>query len=420
MSTRLRQGKILSMDLQDFKNIGHFFETHIWRFWYKKPDTDMHIYGITGTNGKTTTSYLLTSILEHAHGKEKVGMLTTVSFRIAGVDEINTSKMTTLPSRKVFEYLARMKKIGVTYVVLETTSHALNQHRLAGICLDGAIILNIAREHLDYHKTMEHYAAAKEKIVSHLKKSAPLVGKQDDDFVRAMLGRAEKCGVRVVRMTADSIANAVTALAGSINKENAAAASLLARAVGISEEAIRAGVNAVTFVPGRMEMLTPSNSPLLRGRDFTVIIDYAVTPDALERLYKDVKEKTSGRVLGILGAAGLRDRGKRPDMARAVAKYADRIILTREDPWTESEEQIFQDLERGLPLLTKEELGEVSRLRWQRIVDRREAIATLIKDAKSGDVIIITGKGAERGMGIGKTVIPWNEREVIESILKDL
>lgn len=392
--------------IQDIKNIGHFFETHMWRLWYGKPDLGMRIYGVTGTNGKTTTSYLLASILEHVYGKEKVGMLTTVSFRIAGLDEINTSKMTTLPSKKVFAYFARMKQSGVRYVVLETTSHALDQYRLAGIRFDGAIILNIAREHLDYHETMEQYAIAKEKIVALLKPNAPLVGKQGDDTVRAILDRAKGRGVNVVRMTDEIIQSTATSLVGSINKENAAAASLLARAVGISENVILSGIAAVEKVPGRMEIIEASQG-------FTVIIDYAVTPDALERLYADMRKKANekqGRVLAILGAAGLRDRGKRPDMARIVAKYADRIILTREDPWTESEEQIFTDLESGLP--------EVScGLRWQRIIDRREAIATLIADAKPGDVIVVTGKGAERGMGIGKNIIPWNEREVIEEIL---
>lgn len=401
--------------IQHVKNIGHFVETHLWRVWYGRPDFGMHIYGITGTNGKTTTSYLLTSILEHAHGKEKVGMLTTVSFRIAGVDEINTSKMTTLPSKKIFAYLAQMKKAGVKYVVLETTSHALHQYRLAGIQLDGAIILNVAREHLDYHKTIEKYAAAKEKIVGLLKPNASLVGKQGDDKVCAMLDRAEKHGIKVVRMTGDVIQHATTPLAGSVNKENAAAASLLARAVGVSDEAIRAGINEVKFVPGRMEMIEAPQG-------FTVVIDYAVTPDALERLYKDIREKAKGRILAILGAAGMRDRGKRPDMARAVAKYADRIIVTREDPWTENEDQIFEDLEQGLPPIAPAKGGAKggSLPLWQRIPDRREAITTLLKDAKPGDIVILTGKGAERGMGIGKEVIPWNEREVVEEILKKI
>lgn len=390
--------------MQKLKNIGHFFETHLWRIFYGMPDASLHIYGVTGTNGKTTTSYLLTSVLQEMYGKEKVGMLTTVSFRIAGKEEVNTSKMTTLPSRKIFAYLAKMKQAGVTHVVLETTSHALDQYRLSGVRFDGAIILNIAREHLDYHITMQQYAAAKEKIVGYLKEGAPLVGKQDDEYVRAMLDRAERKGVSVHRMTRDAINTTSSKLVGSINKENACAVTLLARALHIPDETIQKGIDAVTSVPGRMEKIEAPQG-------FTVIIDYAVTPDALERLYVDAKKETNGRILGTLSAAGLRDRGKRPDMAKAVAKYADRIVVTREDPWTEDEEQIFTDLEKGL---------EGTSVQWERVVDRKEALGILLKDAKAGDIVIATGKGAERGMGIGKDVIPWNEREIIEGIVKNL
>ncbi|MCE9643156.1 MAG: hypothetical protein K8Q97_02395 [Candidatus Andersenbacteria bacterium] len=394
--------------IQEIKNIGHFFEAHFWRAVYGIPDKGMRLFGVTGTNGKTTTSYLLASVLEQAHGKEHVGMLTTVSFRIGGKEEINETKMTTLPSRKIFSYLARMKKRGIEYVVLETTSHALDQHRIAGIQFDGAIILNIAREHLDYHATLEQYAAAKERIVHYLRIGAPLVGKQDDDYVRPMLDRAEKNGLNVVRMTDADIQSTHAELSGSINKENACAVTLLAHALKIPDTTIQVGIDAVKSVPGRMErVITPQG--------VTVIIDYAVTPDALERLYSEVKKdlKDGAKIFGTVSAAGLRDRGKRPDMARAVAKYADRIIVTREDPWTESEEQIFNDLEQGLPA---DQQGK----QWQRIVDRKEALATLLQEAKSGDVVIATGKGAERGMGIGNDIIAWNERGIIEEIVKSL
>ncbi len=387
---------------QNIKNIGHFFEAHMWRLVYGMPDVGMHIYGVTGTNGKTTTTYLLTSILEQTYGKEHVGMLTTVAFRIGNTEEINTSKMTTLPSRKVFACLARMKKAGVTHVVLEVTSHALDQHRLAGITLSGAIILNIAREHLDYHKTMKYYAAAKGKIVGMLAPHAPLVAKLDDPLVKPIGLGAKMRGMQVVWMKQSDIERTETPLVGSINKENAAAASLLAGAVGISEEYIHAGIAAVEKVPGRMEVIEKNG--------ITVVIDYAVTPDALDRLYKDMKEKTTGRLMGILGAAGLRDRGKRPDMARAAAKYADRLIITREDPWTEPEEQIFSDLEEGLT---------DTNISWERIVDRKEAIKTLIQSAKPGDYIIVTGKGAERGMALQDGIIPWNEREIVEELLRN-
>jgi len=142
-----------------------------------------------------------------------------------------------------------------------------------------------------------------------------------------------------------------------------------------------------------------------------VLIDYAVTPDALERVYKEVREQTQGKIFAVLGACGNRDRGKRPQMARAVAKYADELVLTREDPWTESEEQIFKDLEGGL--LDAE-------IKWHRIVGRREAIKYCLESAGPDDVVVVTGKGAEVGMAVGNKVTPWSEKEVILSEMKKL
>ena len=150
---------------QQLKNVYHFFQAHWWRVCFGWPGRGMKIYGVTGTNGKTTTCYVLASILREAYGKDKVGMLTTVGIWLGNKEEINETKMTTTDSRKVYRYLKEMRESGVEQVVLEVTSHALDQNRLAGLRLDGAIILNIEREHLDYHETMEKYAAAKGKIV---------------------------------------------------------------------------------------------------------------------------------------------------------------------------------------------------------------------------------------------------------------
>lgn len=389
---------------QQLKNIFHLLQAYFWRAWYGFPDKHLHLFGVTGTNGKTTTSYILASIFGEQFGVKEVGMLTTVAFRVGEKEEINQTKMTTLPSRMVFAYLQKMKWAGVTHVVLEMTSHALDQNRLAGIVLDGAIILNIEREHLDYHKTMADYAAAKAKIMNYLKPKAPLIGKADDERVNNLLEVASSAGFSVIRFTSEQAKTIDTPLAGQFNQENALAASLLAKAVTISQSAIERGVASVSFVPGRMEWIEAPQG-------FKMLIDYAVTPDALERLYMFVKNRPgfTGKVYGILGAAGLRDRGKRPDMARIVKKYTDFLVITREDPWTESEEQIFADLEQGL---------DKSDQTWQRIVDRKEALKFAINMAKPGDIIVATGKGAEVGMGIGKKVVPWSEREVIKELLK--
>lgn len=382
---------------QQFKNIYHVAQAYFWRWWFGYPDRAVTIFGVTGTNGKTTTCYILGNILRAAHGESAVGMLTTVAFWVGAQEEINETKMTTMKSRTVFRYLARMRARGVRYVVVELTSHALDQHRVEGVTLAGAIITNLAREHLDYHRTMPAYAAAKAKVVTLLAPGAPLVGKQDDDLVARILRDATQRGVRVHRFTARDAAAVTTPLRGAINKENALAAQLLMRAAGVAEAAITQGIATTTAVPGRMDWLE------LPG-DVTAVIDYAVTPDALERLYKEVRQRTSGNIFAVLGAAGLRDRGKRPEMAAAVARYADEVVLTREDPWTEDEAQIFKDLEEGL---------QGSAVTWQRIVDRREALRYCIEKARAGDIVVATGKGAERGMGIGKKIVPWNEREII-------
>lgn len=389
---------------QQLKNIYHFCQAHCWRTYYRYPDRGLKIYGVTGTNGKTTTCHLLASVLQQAYGAKCVGMLTTIAFWFGREKKVNATKLTTLPSRTVFSYLYRMRQQGVAHVVLELTSHALDQHRLAGIRLDGAIILNVAREHLDYHRTMAAYAAAKETIVALLKPAAPLVGKANDEWVRVILQRARKRMVPVHEFTTEGARAFVTLLPGVVNRENTAAATLLARALGLRSEAIERGIAQVTHVPGRMQWLAlPTGARAL--------IDYAVTPDALERLYQDLRATTVDKIYAVLGAAGQRDRGKRADMARVVARYADWLILTREDPWTESEEQIFRDLESGL---TKTQTP------WQRITDRRDALEYCLAKAGPGDVVVATGKGAETGMGIGKTVVPWNEAEVILELAEEL
>jgi UDP-N-acetylmuramoyl-L-alanyl-D-glutamate--2,6-diaminopimelate ligase len=234
------------------------------------------------------------------------------------------------------------------------------------------------------------------------------------------------------------------------------------RAAGVPEQAIKRGIDAVKSVPGRMDWI--EGEP-------RVLIDYAVTPDALERLYKDVRQQTRGKVYAVLGACGMRDRGKRPDMARVVAQYADELVLTREDPWTEDEEQIFADLEKGLlgeagvestgreetarslstslyalfarprpvpPAGGRAEINDSrtahygaklrpvsSRLAmnksfWKRIVDRREAIKYCLEKAGPEDVVVITGKGAETGMAVGKKVVPWNDKAVVLELFEEL
>ena len=538
---------------QKLKNVFHWARAHFWRAWFGFPDKGIRLYGVTGTNGKTTTCYLIDSILATEYGREKAGMLTTVGIHIGKKDVLNETKMTTLKSYEAMKYLRDMKNAGVTHAVLEVTSHALDQNRLAGLRLEGAIITNIAREHLDYHGTMEEYTAAKMRILEYIREGGSFVYKGDDEWIGAALrqipnpndqfpiksqipplrhpelaspGSKEGSAVQAMTKTmmvsymSEDAKEVVTLLPGEVNKENVLAASLLMREAGVSEDAIRRGVDAVTHVPGRMEWIAekpqtpnpptslklrgagndqsnpkpPHFAEATRGRQIPnderrlprVLIDYAVTPDALERLYRDVRQNTRGKVYAVLGACGMRDRGKRPDMARTVAQYADELVLTREDPWTESEEQIFGDLEKGLneydgcgesgdrrattpaglaqseltPLRRAPEgagfvgwisflasangwrkrpacrqiaveedgakpfAGEVRRGEnkncWRRITDRREAIKYCLEKAGAEDVVVVTGKGAETGMAIGKKVIPWNDKAVVLELFEEI
>ena len=344
---------------------------------------------------------------------------------------MNETKMTTMRSRDVFKLLQQMKDRGVERVVLEVTSHALDQHRLAGIMLDGAIILNIAREHLDYHGTMDEYTRAKVKISDYLVVGAPLV-------VNAKIQMPNKCQtnakIQIIKLATEQAKKVVTSLPGEVNKENVLAVILLARAVGVDEAIIKQGVAKVDHVQGRMEWVEINDqSPITkdqmtRWRLPRVLIDYAVTPDALEQLYQEVRTMTRGKIFAVLGACGQRDRGKRPMMARVVAQYADELILTREDPWEEEEEQIFRDLEKGLEPDagvsaaydgTAPDRRELSHAVWQRIADRRKAIKFCIDKAGPDDVVVVTGKGAETGIAIGKKILPWSDKQVIQELLAE-
>lgn len=386
---------------QQLKNIYHFLQAHVWRMWYRFPDKDLTLYGVTGTNGKTTTCHILAGVLAAAYGEDRVGMVTTINVRVGRKDAVNETKLTTLPSRFVYRYLAEMKRLGIKHVVIEMTSHALDQHRLAGIRLAGAIVTHIEREHLNYHVTMKEYVAAKAHIIKYLISGAPIVGSKNNKWVRSILGQAKTMGCTTILYTSQQVSASQTPLFGVMNQENALSARLLGEALGISNADIQRGIDSVRHVPGRMEEVP-------NDRGIRIIIDYAVTPRALTKLYQNVKMTTEGKIYGTLSAAGLRDRGKRPDMARAVATYTDYLVVTREDPWTEDEEQIFQDLEQGLTGVD---------ISWDRIVDRKKAIAALLQRAQRGDAVVVTGKGAETGMGIGKKIVPYNEREVIEELL---
>lgn len=390
--------------------------------WFGFPGRKLKVIGITGTNGKTTTTQLTMKILQEA-GK-KVAMASTINFVMDGEEKVNTSKFTTLSGWQLERFLREAVDIGCEYAVIETSSHAIDQYRTFGIPYEIAVMTNVTREHLDYHQTMMEYRSVKRKLFERAKMA---VVNFDMEAPEEYLN-ARPYEKRLSYSTHDPQANVLAehvklnlrgseffieetkftlALPGLFNVENGLASIGVGSLLGIDLETMSQALANVTIVPGRMESIA-------NHLGITILIDYAVTPDSLEKLYQLVSQmKGEGnRIIALLGACGERDRGKRPMMGEIVSSYADVLILTNEDPYYEDPEQILDDIEKGIVKTSGKE--------YFRIFDRREAIAKALAIAMSGDIVVITGKGAEETMKIGAKLIPWNDARVVQEELKKI
>lgn len=384
------------------------------------PAKRIKVIGVTGTNGKTTTVQLVTRIFKQAG--RRVAMASTINFMLGDSEWVNDSKFTTLSAWKVQGFLRKAIEEGCEYAVLEISSHALDQRRVWGIEYEIAVMTNVTREHLDYHHNMERYRRAKRLLFEHARNAVVnLDMDRPEEYLSA--GRYVKCisystehswadifpDQLVCDASGSSFAFHGTAfhmqLLGRFNVENTLAAIGVAELSGISRVAVAEAFKKITGIPGRMESV-----PNTRG--VQIIIDYAVTPDALEKLYALITSmRVAGmRIIAILGACGERDRGKRPLMGKIVSAAADMVVLTNEDPYQENPERIIDEIESGL-------VGKEKGKEYWRISDRRAAIAQALALAHPGDWIVVTGKGAEETMAVGEKRIPWNERVVIEEEL---
>jgi len=431
--------------------------------WHDFPSRKMTLVGVTGTDGKTTTVNLVYSILRAAG--LNAGMVSTVNAHI-GEEESDTGLHTTTPDASdVQRYLARMVEAGATHAVLEVTSHGLTQHRVAGCDFDVAAVTNVTHEHLDFHGSFAAYQQAKASLFEGLTRSfrKPGVPKvavlnRDDDSFRYLsplpadrqivyevegtqhcretdsAGRCSpapalpgRCDVTArdihfaparTRFTLrlrpgqalHTPAGKVpieTLLVGDYNVSNVLAAASVGVALGIELAAIREGVAAVHAIPGRMERIE-------EGQDFLAIVDFAHTPNALLRALQTAHTMTEdgGRVIVVFGCAGLRDREKRTMMGRIAGELADLVIVTAEDPRTESLEEIMAESGAAAMAAGKQEGVDL----W-RIPDRGEAILLACKMAHAGDVVITCGKGHEQSMCFGTTEHPWDDREAMRRAL---
>ncbi len=400
--------------------------------WHDFPSRKLVIIGITGTDGKTTTTHLLHSILQRAPAV-KPGYISTLSADFGEAAAPTGLHVTTPGAPKIQAYLAKMVEAGLTHCILEMTSHGLAQGRLAGLDIDVALLTNVMHEHLDYHGSWEDYRGAKAIMFRMLQaaRRKPMVGKLSvlnaDDPSRAYFAAFPADRVLTYSIEAESDYRATdiayspagarfhaaghaftTRLLGEFNIANALAAIGAARALGLGWPAIKAGIAAVELVPGRMERID-------EGQDFIAMVDFAHTPNALKRALEAGRSmlKPGKRLIAVFGSAGLRDIEKRRLMAETSARLADMTVLTAEDPRTESLAEILAMMAGGC--LAQ---GGVEGDTFIRLLDRGEAIYTACQLAETGDLVMACGKGHEQSMCFGQTEYPWDDRAALRSALQ--
>ncbi|MBN1178747.1 MAG: UDP-N-acetylmuramoyl-L-alanyl-D-glutamate--2,6-diaminopimelate ligase [Anaerolineae bacterium] len=401
--------------------------------WEGFPSRQMTLVGVTGTDGKTTTSTLIHAILQ-AGGLE-TGLITTVSARI-GAEEVDTGLHTTTPDPPdVQRYLARIAASGASHTVLEVTSHGLAQHRVAGCDFDVAVVTNITHEHLDFHGSLEAYREAKTRLFAGLTRSfrkpgvpkVAVLNRDDDSFRYLSPLPADRQITYAIDGPADVTAAGVTytpaatrftlrlpqaevavetTLVGAYNVSNVLAAAGAGVALGVPPDAIARGIAAVRGVPGRMERIEG-------GQGFIAIVDFAHTPNALKRTLEAAREMTAGRVIAVFGCAGLRDREKRTLMGRTAGELADVVVLTAEDPRTEDLDQIM-----AVSAAAAREVGKQDGVDVFRVADRGAAILRACQMARPGDLVIACGKGHEQSMCFGTVEYPWDDREAMRRALR--
>ena len=390
---------------------------------YGYPARGLKVIAVTGTNGKTTTINYINSILKSAG--YKTAMFSTALIEINGKSQLNDLNATVGTTARMQEFFRDAKKAKVDYVVLEITSHALHQHKLDGVPIEAAIMTNLTQDHLDYHHTMEEYAAAKAllfkkhpryMVLNHDDAWFEYYDKFDAGEQKMTYGENEAAEARIVRTKlykkgseADIVFDhqtkleLATHLPGKFNISNMTAAATIAYLLGVSVNDIISGVADLEEIPGRFERVE------VGGKGYEVVVDYAHTPDALEKLLETAQSITKNRVILVFGACGDRDRLKRPIMGEIAAKLADRIIVTDEESYNEEPSGIRQAIIRGI-----QDAGADGKM--TEIADRKEAIEKALSIATKGDMILITGMGHEQYRIVNGERIPWNDAAVVKEL----
>jgi len=400
---------------------------------YGYPATGMRLIGITGTNGKTTTSYLLESIWREAG--IRAGLIGTISYRFGG--NSFEAPLTTPDSPELMRIIREMRDEGITDIIMEVSSHSLDQARTMGFHWSRALFTNLSRDHLDYHATMEEYFQAKSRLFASLggnqrKEGAQAVINMDDPKGRILekmttvpvvsYGLGEECMVRAVdiELAVDGVGFTLvspvgripitSSLLGLINVYNILCAAATAYSLDLGLEVIAKGVEGLAFVPGRLQ-------PVQNSRGLSVFVDYAHSPDALDKALQTLKPFAQGRLITVFGCGGDRDKGKRPEMGKLAGRLSDLVIVTSDNPRNENPAQIASEIEQGI---REAGLGRIEQnpsgieRGYRIVIDRRKAIHDAISTATEKDVVVIAGKGHERYQIIGNRRVQFDDVEEVE------
>ena len=402
--------------------------------YFEHPARQLKMIGITGTNGKTTTTHLLEAILQAAG--HSVGVLGTLAYRWG--DRLIPAPMTTPESTDLQQILHEMRGDGVSHVVMEVSSHALSLGRVDGCLFRAGVFTNLSQDHLDFHPSMEEYFAAKSLLFGPFLYGGPggavSIVNADDPHGKRLLQTAggdvwsyslsdsgarvfvkhaelEPSGIRAELETPDGPLTIRSELIGRLNLYNVLAAATTALALGLSARAVQDGLAAVSHVDGRLQRV-----PVPAGRGFEVVVDYAHTPDAMEKSLGCLKEMTRGRLIVVFGCGGDRDRLKRPLMGKVAARLGDLVVVTSDNPRTEVPESIIDEIEPGVQScgFSRINANDVPGPgRYAVEADRRKAIGLALSWARSGDVLFIGGKGHETYQIVGKEILHFDDREVV-------
>lgn len=393
---------------------------------YDRPADKLQVVGITGTNGKTTTAFMVRDVL--AAADRPCGLIGTVEYRIG--ERVIPATRTTPESPDMQHLLAQMAQIGCRAAVMEVSSHALDQKRVWGIAFDVAVFTNLTHDHLDYHGTLERYFEAKWALFAGLRrgvKQPVAVINADDRWGRELLARRADMAAEVITygyaedamVRPSSVAVAVGGsrvtvrspwgeaelalqLQGRYNVSNALAAFAAAGALGVAPAVAVRALSALSAVPGRLEAI-----PTQRG--FQVFVDYAHTEDALQNVLTTLRELAPRRLLVVFGCGGNRDKNKRPRMGAVVARLADYAVLTSDNPRKENPSAIIAQIRAGMPDPNQYEIVE----------DRHEAIVRALSLADQGDIVLIAGKGHENYQEFANTVLPFDDRQIVRECLAE-